>query len=222
LIDIEDLSRWDRNFYGNVLGKGRSELIDQMLTSGQLGSGEPIAYAFGLDLEEYRGLSVVRHGGGAAGYDTEMMRFPEQKLTVLVLSNLASFPSSELAKKVADIYLDDSFTAASRPARRVERSTPPTIELDIAASELEAHAGSYYSMELAATYRFRLEGGSLTCRVGYAPALIELAPIGPDTWRGGSMEFRFTRDRGRRITGLNVSSGRIRDISFERLDSKIQ
>ena len=123
LTHVEDLSRWDRNFYDNVLGKGGSELIERMLTPGQLGSGESIAYAFGLELEQYRGLSVVRHSGGAAGYDTEMMRFPEQKLTVMVLSNFAQFPSTELAKRVADIYLADDFTADPQPEnqRRTSR-----------------------------------------------------------------------------------------------------
>ena len=218
LTDVEDLSRWDGNLYDNVLGKGGSELIEHMLTPGRLGSGESIAYAFGLELEEYRGLRVVRHGGGAAGYDTEMMRFPDQKLTVLVLSNLQQFPSTELAKRVADIYLADDFTAGPQPeSRRGERSASPAaeIELDMTAPELEAHVSSYYSPELDASYVFR-RNESLILRIAYDPARIELVPIGPDTWRGGRMEFRFIRDRSGRITGLNVSSGRIRDIFFQK------
>ena len=216
LTHVDDLSRWDRNFYDNVLGKGGSELIERMLTPGQLGNGESIAYAFGLELEQYRGLSVVRHSGGAAGYDTEMMRFPEQKLTVMVLSNFAQFPSTELAERVADIYLADDFTADPQPEN--QRRTSPKIEADMAARDLDAHTGSYYSAELDTSYTFRLDGGSLDCRIAYAPARIELVPVGTDTWRGGRMEFRFIRDGRGGITGFNVSSGRIRDIYFERLE----
>jgi len=194
LTHVEDLSRWDRNFYENVLGKGDSELIENMLTSCQLGSGESIACAFGLELEQYRGLKVVRHSGGAAGYDTEMMRFPEQELTVLVLSNLAQQPENPRGERSA--------------------SAAPAIELNMAAHELEALVGSYYSTELDAGYAIRLDG-SLMLRISYDPR-IELVPIGPDTWRVGRMAFRFIRDRSGKITGLNVSSGRIRDIYFRK------
>jgi hypothetical protein len=96
---------WDRNFYANRLGKGT--LIQELQTTGVLNNGSKISYAMGLDLGNYRGLSIVEHSGGTFGYSTEILRFPEQQFTVLCLCNIASAVPENLARKVADIYLAD-------------------------------------------------------------------------------------------------------------------
>src|SRR5262249_40080212 len=84
---VGDLALWDRNFYDNRLGDG---LIDELLTPGKLGNGQPLTYAFGLRIDNDKGLKRVRHGGAFAGFRSEMVRFPERHLTVICLANLDS------------------------------------------------------------------------------------------------------------------------------------
>ncbi len=48
LTTIEDLARWDRNFYDYRVGG--KELVDQLLTPGELNNGEKLQYAFGLNV----------------------------------------------------------------------------------------------------------------------------------------------------------------------------
>src|SRR6185436_5301191 len=115
---VEDLFLWDQNFYHNKLGKGGQELINQVLTTGVLNSGEKIDYAFGLVIGEYRGLRIVEHGGAFVGYRAMTMRFPDQRFSVILQCNLGTMNPSNLARRVADIYLADQFkTENGQPVR---------------------------------------------------------------------------------------------------------
>ena len=115
---IEDMYLWDQNFYDNRLGKGGSNLIDKMQTSGILNNGESIDYGLGLSVETYRGLSRIGHGGSWVGFRSNYMRFPDQQFTVIVFCNLARMNPGRLAAKVADIWIGDAM------AEQVETASP--------------------------------------------------------------------------------------------------
>ena len=103
LSSVDDLLLWDRNFYDNKLGKGN--LLKDMQTQGVLNNGHQIEYALGLFMSTYRGLPVVGHGGALFGYRTELLRFPQQRFSVICLCNLGTSDPARLANQVADIYL---------------------------------------------------------------------------------------------------------------------
>lgn len=115
---VEDLALWDQNFYdGRVGGK---EMLAQMQVKGKLNSGKTIAYASGLVIGKYRGLSTVEHAGGDAGFRTDMLRFPDQHLSVTILSNAGDMNPSLLAQKVADIVLHDVLAPAPVEPKKQE------------------------------------------------------------------------------------------------------
>ena len=64
-------------------------------------------------------------GGSFSGYGSEVMRFPEQNLCVIVLANVNSIDASAKAKQIADIVLD----LADDPPRNdaVERADQPNL-----------------------------------------------------------------------------------------------
>src|SRR5678816_231720 len=73
---VDDLARWDENFYsGRVGGK---DLLTAMQLKGTLNDGNEIAYASGLMIGDYRGLQVVEHSGGDAGFRAQLTRFPDR------------------------------------------------------------------------------------------------------------------------------------------------
>ncbi len=109
---VEDLQRWDENFYNAKLGG--EELIHQMQIVGKLNNGKEHDYAAGLEISKYRGLPVVRHGGAWAGYRAELLRFPKQHTSVAVLCNVAESAPSVRANRVADVVLEK--VLASEPA----------------------------------------------------------------------------------------------------------
>lgn len=103
----KDQVRWLRNLdRGTVGGK---TVLAQMHQAGELNCGEQIDYAFGLIPGRHRGLATVGHGGADAGYRTYTVRYPDHRLGVVVLSNLASFAPRRLAEQVAEVLLAGSF-----------------------------------------------------------------------------------------------------------------
>ncbi|HXE32385.1 MAG TPA: serine hydrolase domain-containing protein [Verrucomicrobiae bacterium] len=103
MSSVDDLLFWDRNFYDNKLGKGT--LLKEMQTQGVLNNGKKIEYALGLLISSYRGLPIVEHGGALFGYRTELLRFPQQKFSVITLCNLGTSNPGQLSYQVADLYL---------------------------------------------------------------------------------------------------------------------
>jgi CubicO group peptidase (beta-lactamase class C family) len=106
---LDDLARWDHNFYNPAWGD--PNLIASLQTPPELADGQakhPMFgdYAFGLLIGTYRGLRTVRHAGGAFGFQAELLRFPDERLSVICLGNSDAFPAADLAEQVAEVYLD--------------------------------------------------------------------------------------------------------------------
>lgn len=104
LSTVGDLAKWDLNFYDSkVGGKAATHLMTE---PSRLSDGSINAYAAGLEVKHYRGLMVVEHAGDGLGFQTTMLRFPDQGFSVAVLCNVRDQVSpTALAEKVADLYL---------------------------------------------------------------------------------------------------------------------
>ena len=147
---VDDLLLWDRNFYSNRLGKGT--LVQELQTPGVLNNGNKISYAMGLDLGNYRGLPIVEHGGALFGYRAELLRFPEQKVSVICLCNISNAVPENLARKVADIYLEDKLPSGANtlnPSSKGNLPNPSTF------------AGKYLDPRTHLLYSFSASDGSL-------------------------------------------------------------
>jgi CubicO group peptidase (beta-lactamase class C family) len=144
---IEDLAKWDDNFYRpNVGGEG---LLRELQTVGMLNDGAKIMYALGLRVDTFRGLRRVSHGGSWAGFRTELMRFPDQHFTAIVQCNVADSNPSDLAQQVAEVYLEKQL--AAKPAPVMEKAT-------IAADQV---AGTYFSSQSLTIRRLVSREGKL-------------------------------------------------------------
>ena len=99
MSSVDDLLLWDRNFYDNKLGNGT--LPKEMQTRGVLNNGTENNYALGLMMTTYRGLPVVEHGGANFGYRADILRFPQQRFTVVALCNVSSADPDALTRKIA-------------------------------------------------------------------------------------------------------------------------
>ena len=171
---VEDLFLWDRNFYDAKVGG--PDLIAQMLIPGELNNGKNLDYAAGLMHGEFRGLKMVSHGGGWAGYRAELIRFPEQKFSVVCLCNLNSMDPSLLARKVAEVYLEDKMEP--EPPGKIDDSNP-IISLPL--SELTKNTGSYYNSKNDSFWKVSvIEGKLIANGPGYEYTLL---PVAPDTFR---------------------------------------
>jgi CubicO group peptidase (beta-lactamase class C family) len=111
---IEDLFLWDQNFYNNKLGKGGQKIITNMYKEGRLNNGESSGHAYGLISNKYKGLKTFENGGSFAGYQSEILRFPDENFSVIILANRGDSDPWVLAYQVADVLLKDKFIDLSK------------------------------------------------------------------------------------------------------------
>jgi CubicO group peptidase (beta-lactamase class C family) len=131
---VEDLAKWDENFYTGKVGG--LDVIERVHRPGRLNDGTEVDYAFGLmvgPMHQHRGWLMIEHGGGQGGYGSHMVRFPELHLSVVVLFNHFLWEMREYAIKVADLFLEDKteqHTAADESAAQVETAPPLTLSVE--------------------------------------------------------------------------------------------
>ena len=89
-----DLHRWtEALFHGDLLTRESFEGVFEGVFMGGvppegLPEGLP-AYGHGWVITEHRGLPMLNHMGGLPGFTSIMAHYPEQNLTIVVLSNCA-------------------------------------------------------------------------------------------------------------------------------------
>lgn len=125
---IEDMYLWDQNFYNNKLGKGDQNIINKMHEEGLLNNGKSSGYAFALNNGTYKGLKTVSHGGSLAGYRAQLMRFPEENFSVIILANRGDANPTSKSFQIADILLKNKFIEKPKKKKtetKTEKTTSP-------------------------------------------------------------------------------------------------
>jgi CubicO group peptidase (beta-lactamase class C family) len=135
-------------------------------------------YGMGWFLSDYRGRKVVEHGGAIDGMRAEVAMMPEEKLGLVVLTNLGgNILPHALMFKIFDVYLgapqrdwcaemlkttkglEDQAKAAEKKAEAERvKGTSPSLALD-------KYAGRYQS-DMYGNLVLSLENGKLVARFG--------------------------------------------------------
>lgn len=112
-FSIQDLAKWDAALYTQKLLKRSS--LEQMWTVVKLNDGKPNSghYGFGWEITSSYGHRLIRHGGAWQGFKTHISRYVDDKLTVVVLANLAEADPGKIAEGVAEIYLKGQTAAGA-------------------------------------------------------------------------------------------------------------
>ena len=104
-FSILDLAKWDAALYTQKLLKRAS--MQQMWAVATLHDGKPNSgnYGFGWFVGSKSGHHVVEHEGQWQGFETQISRYIDDGLTVVVLTNLAEAKPERIADGVAAMYL---------------------------------------------------------------------------------------------------------------------
>lgn len=149
---VEDLLLWDQNFYSMKVG-GRA-LQDELHRAGVLTNGYRLSYASGLYVSAYRGLPTVWHDGDSDVFLSMLLRFPQQRFSVVCLCNVESATPNQLAYRVAEVFLGDLM--APPPERPAAAATVPLPE-----AVLKQHAGWYRNLQTQELRRIVALDGAL-------------------------------------------------------------
>ena len=219
MTTVEELARWDGNFYTGSVG-GR-QLLARMETRGSLTSGRELDYASGLVVGSYRGLRTIRHGGSWAGYRADLLRFPEERTSIAVLCNLSTAAPGRLAQGVADVLLADRLSARAVATTAGRAGSPGSVRVD--RSELARYVGAYRQVPTEEIREIILRGDTLM--VDYGDERSMLIPLGTGRFavQGSSWEIslsgvalvehvpgrpdvRFARFERERLTAADLAS----------------
>jgi CubicO group peptidase (beta-lactamase class C family) len=85
---VEDLNKWNNAFYhGKIL---KQESFKAAITPVMLNSGEKppgMDYGYGLGIGHYRGFESIGHSGGLNGFISQLVWYPREEMTVVMLTN---------------------------------------------------------------------------------------------------------------------------------------
>ena len=103
--NVLDLAKWDAALYTTKLVKQTS--LDEMWTPVKLNNGKTYPYGFGWRVNSVEGHRVLSHVGAWQGFTMDIARYVDDRLTVIVMTNLDENNShpGKIVEEVAKIYL---------------------------------------------------------------------------------------------------------------------
>ncbi len=201
LTTIEDLVKWDANFYHNRLGTRGQALIDLVTTPGKYNDGRPLTYAFGLQPQKHRGVPIVTHGGSFLGFRAGFIRFPDQHFSVAALCNEYGINPDGYIFQVAEVFLGDKL--APKPTAAASAGAPSALD----PAQL-THLVGRYEIAPGALLVITVKDGQLQGSAFGSPALA-LVPVGPNHFHitGLDADLTFVRSGDADATAATISFG---------------
>jgi CubicO group peptidase (beta-lactamase class C family) len=109
-LTIYDMAKWDAALYTEKLLKRSS--LEQMWTPVKLNDGKTFPYGFGWALPVVNGHRLIEHGGSWQGFKSQISRYVDDKLTIVVFANQARANPAKLAHGVAALFNPELAPAA--------------------------------------------------------------------------------------------------------------
>ncbi len=110
---ILDLAKWDAALYTDKPLKQSS--LAQMWTPVKLDDGTRKAYGFGWSTNEIHNRRIIYHGGAWQGFKSFIVRFPDDKLTIIFFANLWDTKEIKLARGLTAIFYPEFALPLAQP-----------------------------------------------------------------------------------------------------------
>jgi CubicO group peptidase (beta-lactamase class C family) len=153
-------------------------------------------YGYGLNLREQMGKKVEEHGGGIFGFNTYLLRVPEDRLAVVVLANRNTPGTGKIAQSLAEMYYGKE--VPPRPLR---------VEISLTAAQMDAVAGEY---ELRPGFVMKVwrDGNQLKTQATGQPEVAIFALTETKFFpKAVEAEIEFERNSEGKVTGLILRQG---------------
>jgi CubicO group peptidase (beta-lactamase class C family) len=200
---VGDLFLWNEALYNGKVLNDKS--FADALTSVKLNNGKTPPdgeYGYGLGLRKYRDLAVVEHGGGLHGFISQLSRFPQEKFTVVILTNLSPPEVNMSASTVAQFYLWEKM--AKQPSFSAQ---------SYAAQDVKQYEGRY-DFRNGAVMTITSEKNELFAQLSGQPKFPIFAS-GPDEffWKVVDARIQFNKnEKGEVIGGQFTQNGNVIDV----------
>ncbi len=126
LTTTSDLLKWNTLLENHTIGG--DDVFNERIRKGILNNGKEIGYAAGLFIGKLNDFNEIQHSGATAAYRGWLAYYPQNKLSVVLLSNDGSFSPASVGSQVASIYLGKSKPSTEPKAAAVEAATLKKFE----------------------------------------------------------------------------------------------
>lgn len=216
---VEDLYRWYEGVFGQKVLNPESlaAALTPGVTEENKNDSRDSGYGYGLHITRFRGAREISHGGGLHGFLTNVLRLPDKKLTVVVLTN--SFPQkpsslpAALSYLIVEAYIGAELGSPPLPARTA-----------VPASALAAIVGRYDYRQ--AILDVTQEGDHVYARLGGQPRF-EIFPKSETEffWKVVDAQVTFNKDASGKVVsathhsnGGTIHAARLADVVEVKLD----
>lgn len=217
--NVDDLARWDAALYTDTLLS--ADARRRQWTPYRLANGKDTNYGYGWGIGMYAGRQVVEHGGGIPGFVCHVIRIPDARLFVAVLSNGTGGTSGP------------DFVARTIAAAAIGSPLPTRLSTPLPTATLDRYTG-VYRIDSTTTRVITREGTTLYSQKSGGPKA-ELEPISADRFMvkgstavltfepagGGAASRVVMNDWGRTDTGDRTHESLSRSPVAVRVDPKI-
>lgn len=185
---VGDLHLWDQALYGERLLKKSS--LDAMFTAVR------DEYGYGYRVNKVFNRRHATHGGGIEGFSTSINRFPDDRVTVIVLSNNEAARSGRIARDLAAIAFGEKYEV---PVERAVVKVDPKI--------YDAYAGEY-ELEPGFVFTVTREGDRLMLQAT-GQGKTELFPASETNFfpKVVRADITFVKDAAGSVTHLVLNQG---------------
>ncbi|QCK16694.1 serine hydrolase domain-containing protein [Mangrovivirga cuniculi] len=137
---INDLSKWA--IYYQYADKRAEKIFHKMQKPTRLSDGTIIEYGLGLEFKKHKGLDIVFHGGGDAGYRSYLLHIPKHDFSIAILANSNDFSTLNIAYGIVDLFMKDHL----KPSETPKKVNYITNELKSFEGTYEFYPGKYFNI----------------------------------------------------------------------------
>lgn len=188
-----DLLKWNNSFFTNNLLSEKTKatvFTGQNKTMGKTGEN----YGFGWYISSEKPQKYY-HGGGTWGFSTHSAMYPDNQISIIILSNISSLPISAIAENVEKIVFGKPF------------QIPKINETSKEPIHPEMYCGTFISDSNKMVLSISTSNNNLYARLGNNPPF-EIYPKGNHQFFGKKIEIEFT---------FEITNGAISGLSAERM-----
>jgi CubicO group peptidase (beta-lactamase class C family) len=148
-----DLLRWLTNFHNPQ--PGWEAHFQMMQTLDKLNNGKENSYAFGVGLGSINGIRGIGHGGSIGGFRSNIVNYPDEELSIVVLANFSSAPTGQKSHAISKIVLGETME------EELPRASPPVKSISLSNKALAKYEGFYWNDQANSLRKIYLRNDTL-------------------------------------------------------------
>jgi len=113
---VEDLYKWDRSLYTEKLVS--KQALDKIFTPFKNN------YGYGWAIGEFNNHNRISHGGGVDGFTTNISRYVDDDVCIIVLNNIVGTPVRKISDDIAAIVFAENYELPEMKKRSIIEVDP--------------------------------------------------------------------------------------------------